>query len=323
MASVVFDGKVYPCADNESVLDALNREGAAIPSSCRSGVCQTCLLKATAGPVPPKSQIGLKETLRAQHYFLACQCVPTDALHVERPGMAAARVPATVREVYALNADTLAVTLECPAIEEYHAGQFINIFRETTISRSYSLASVPGEDPHLSLHVRRVPGGRVSGWIHDTVRNGDHVEITQPLGQCFYVPADLDQPLLLLATGSGLAPLYGIVRDALRKGHRGPIRLYHGSRRPEGLYLQKELRALSARFPHFHYQPCVSQAEPSGATRRGRVLDVALQDTPKPAGSKVYLCGHPDMVSSAKKALFMAGVGLKDIYADAFLRAAS
>lgn len=323
MPHLILNGTIYPCADNESALDALNRGGAAIPSSCRNGVCQTCLLKAIEGPVPSRSQVGLKETLRAQNYFLACQCIPPQSLHIERPGAEAGRVSATIRDVHPLNTDTVALTLECPLVTEYHAGQFINIFQGPTTSRSYSLASVAGQDPHLILHIRRVNGGRVSGWIHDEVRRGDHVEITRPVGHCFYVPTDLDQPLLLLATGSGLAPLYGIARAALKQGHRGPIRLYHGSRRQEGLYLQAELLALSADYPHFHYHPCVSQEEPSGSVRRGRVLSVALQDSPKPSGSKAYLCGHPDMVASAKKALFVAGIALKDIYADPFVRAAS
>jgi NAD(P)H-flavin reductase/ferredoxin len=319
---LILDSKTYLCAENESVLEALNRGGAAIPSSCQSGVCQTCLLKVVKGSIPNSAQIGLKDTLRAQNYILACQCRPQEPLHIERPGAEASRIRATIGALNPLNRNTLAVTLKCPEARSYQAGQFINVFQDQVTSRSYSLASISGEDRDLILHVGRVPQGRVSGWIHETLSVGDVIEITPPIGNCFYVAADLDQPLLLLGTGTGLAPLYAIAREALNKGHRGPIYLYHGSRQKEGLYLQKELRNLSARFPHFHYQGCISQDETSNNEKRGRALDIALSDLMQVRGFRIFLCGNPNMVASAKKRVFLAGAALKDIYADAFVRAA-
>ncbi len=323
MPEILLDGKGYALADGETVLDALTRGGAAVPSSCRSGVCQTCLMRAVEGSIPAESQKGLKGTLQARGYFLACQCMPGGTLRVERPGAEAGRLSATVRAITPLNRDIGSVALECSDMGDYRAGQFINVFKDGTVSRSYSLASAPGIDPHLTLHVRKVAEGRVSGWIHETLRVGDTVAISQPLGECFYLPSDPEQPLLLLGTGSGLAPLYGIIRDALRHGHRGPIHLYHGSRHKDGLYLTDELHALAREHASVQYHPCVSREEPSGDLRRGRVVDLALGDLTALAGWRVFLCGHPDMVQSARKRLYLAGASLKDMYADAFIRSAA
>lgn len=323
MPEILLDDKTYTGADGETVLDTLTRGGATVPSSCRSGVCQTCLMRAVEGSVPAASQKGLKDTLRARGYFLACQCTPTGTLRVERPGAEAGRLAATVRAITPLNREIVSVDLECLDMGDYRAGQFINIFKDDTLSRSYSLASTPGVDPHLTLHVRKVAAGRVSGWIHEALQVGDRVAVSQPLGECFYLPSNPEQPLLLLGTGSGLAPLYGIIRDALHLGHRGPIHLYHGSSHRDGLYLIDELRTLTHEHANVHYHPCVSREEPSGDLRRGRVVDVAVGDLTGLAGWRVFLCGHPDMVQSAKKRLYLAGASLKDMYADAFIRSAA
>ncbi len=320
MPEILLGDKSHACKDGETVLETLTRGGEDIPSSCRSGVCQTCLMRAVEGRVPEASQKGVKDTLRARGYFLACQCVPRETLRVEPPGAEAPRLAATVRAITPLNREIVSVSLECPDMGDYRAGQFINVFRDERLSRSYSLASAPALDPHLTIHVRRVSQGQISGWIHESLRVGDRIAVSAPLGECFYLPSDPEQPLLMLGTGSGLAPLYGILRDALRHGHRGPIHLYHGSRDKEGLYLVDELRALSGRHAAVHYHPCVSREPPAGDLRQGRVLDVALGDLPRMAGWRAFLCGHPDMVRSAHKRLYLAGAALKHIHADAFLR---
>ncbi|MHB1513328.1 MAG: 2Fe-2S iron-sulfur cluster-binding protein [Acidiferrobacter sp.] len=323
MPEILLDDKTYVSAVGETVLDTLNRSGATVPSSCHRGICQTCLMRAIDGSVPAESQKGLKDTLRVRGYFLACQCTPTETLRIERPGAEARRLAATVRAITPLNHEIVLVALECSDMGDYRAGQFINVFKDEGLSRSYSLASAPGIDPDLTLHVRKIEEGRVSGWIHGALQVGDHVTISQPLGECFYLPSDPEQPLLLMGTGSGLAPLYGIIRDALHHGHRGPIHLYHGSSHKDGLYLIDELRALAHKHASVHYHPCVSREEPSEDLRRGRVVDIALSDLTGLGDFRVFLCGHPDMVQSAKKRLYLAGASLKNIYADAFIRSAA
>lgn len=318
MVAIRYADDRFELHERESVLDGLTRHGVPVPSSCRSGVCQTCLMQATEGTPPEAAQRGLKETLKQQNHFLACVCHPVEDLAVALPGEAGAAIPATVRGLELLTEDIMHVALESHAPIDYRPGQFINLLRGRGLSRSYSIASVPDRDEHIHLHVRKLAGGRMSGWIHDELRPGLTVELQGPAGDCFYVPGHPDQPLLLIGTGSGLAPLYGIVRDALDQGHSGPIRLFHGSRDIRGIYLTDELRALAREHSNFDYVPCLSGPQVPTGFFAGRVHDVALRENPDLRDWRLFLCGHPDMVKQAKKRAFLAGASMKDIYADAF-----
>jgi ferredoxin-NADP reductase/ferredoxin len=318
MVAIRYADQRFELDSRQSVLDVLEAGGVPVPSSCRSGVCQTCLLRAVEGVPPAAAQGGLKDSLKHQGYFLACVCHPAEDLAVALPTDQGLTVPATVRALERLNGEIMRVVLEPDQPIEYRPGQFIQLYRDRHMSRSYSIASVPRLDQHLHLHVKRLPEGRVSGWIHAELRAGQTVAVRGPEGDCYYVPGHPEQALLLIGTGSGLAPLSGIVRDALDRGHLGPIRLFHGSRTPQGLYLADELRELAARHPNFEYVPCLSGAEVPPGYAAGRVHEVALREVPDLKDWRLFLCGHPAMVQAAKKRAFLAGASLKDIHADAF-----
>ena len=323
MPEISFQNQTFACAEGETVLECLMRQGVAVPSSCRSGVCQTCLMRATAGAVPAPSQNGLKPTLREQGYFLACSCRPQSDLAVALPDEAVApKTPATVIAKEALNAEILRLSLRCERPFAYRAGQFAHLYRPDGLTRSYSIANLPNESGILELHVRRLPDGAMSGWIHDTLAIGETLEVAGPFGDCFYTADAAEQGLLLIGTGSGLAPLVGIVADALEQGHAGPIHLYHGSWKPDGLYLVEELRHLSARFPNFTYAPCVD-ADARPGFREGRADLTAFAELKSLKNWRVFLCGHPEMVKGAKKRAFLAGASMRDIYADPFVLSAA
>ena len=118
-----------------------------------------------------------------------------------------------------------------------------------------------------------------------------------------------------------MAPLYGIVRDALSQQHQGQIYLYHGSSHAEGLYYQAELTELRDNHPEFHYLSCLSGSKPSSGERVGRASDIALTEHPKLAGWRVYLCGSPEMVNATQRSAFLAGAAMQDIHKDAFVTA--
>lgn len=319
MTAIRYGEAHYECAPGQTVLDCLTAGGVVVPSSCRAGVCQSCLMRALEGPVPAEAQVGLKPTLAAQGYFLACNCRPRTPLTVALPDAAQIRLAARVVSIEPLNDEIVAVRLEPSRRLAYRAGQFIRLFRDDSQSRCYSLASVPDLDEVLEIHVRAVPGGQVSGWVHRELREGDAVQIADSSGQCFYTDERREQPLLLMGTGSGLAPLYGILRDALHRGHRGPVWLYHGSTGAQGLYRTGELRALAERHAQFRYVPCVSEGEASPGLRAGTPLDAALADHPDLGGWRVFLCGHPELVRRGRTETFLAGASMADIHADPFL----
>ena len=318
MSSISYGGQSYLRKEQESVLDCMTAHGVTIPSSCHAGLCQTCLMQATQGKVPASAQVGLKPTLAAQNYFLACACYPEEDIEIRLPRMGVEKYSATVVEINPLNADIVCLELSLGTKLKYKAGQFINLHKDTATARSYSLASVPEIDEHLHLHIRKHPAGQVSHWIHQTLKVGDNVDISDANGSCFYTADNPDQNLLLIGTGSGLAPLYGIIRDALSQGHRGAIKLFHGSRSAESLYMSSELRSLALKHANFFYTPCISGESVPDDLVSGRAHDVALRENPDLSNWRVYLCGHPEMVATGKKLAFFAGASMRDIYADPF-----
>src|SRR5262245_33445840 len=238
---VVFEGDRISLAPGETVLQVIERHGGALPAYCRRGVCRACIVKARRGAVPAAAQRGLKESHRDQGLFLACQCQPTEELELERCGAGRA-LPSRVERVEPLAGGVLRLFLSLPEGLAYQAGQFIQLERPADgLSRAYSIASLPGN--LLELHVAQRPGGAMSSWLATAA--GEPVLLRGPFGECHYLAGELERPLCLAGSGTGLAPLLGVVRAALAAGHRAPIRLYHGSVRQGGLYLWDELAALA------------------------------------------------------------------------------
>lgn len=322
MSRVKYEAQWYPLEQEESVLDGLLRQGVTVPHACMAGVCQSCLMRASSGPVPEKAQVGLKDTLKARHYFLACSCRPEGDLEVASGGANELRVPARIEALEPLSEDVLRVRLRPQGLFEYRTGQYLTLLRADGLARSYSVASLPHEGL-LELHVRLLPGGVMSTWLRSVARVGDEVKLQGPAGECFYLPGRPEQPLLLAGTGTGLAPLYGIVRDALVEGHAGPIWLFHGARQPRGLYLVEELQRLASQHPNLHYRPSVLEGRLGENVYVGALDALIRAECPKPVGWRAFLCGDPALVLSLRKKLFLAGLSLKDIHADSFLPSAS
>lgn len=308
----------YTCQPDESVLDALLRQGVDVTYSCKKGTCHSCMLRCTTGQPVKESQTGLKDTLRSQNFFLSCLCVPDSDMTVKLPELSELFSEGKVVANEMLNRNTILLVVKCHDALEYRAGQFVNLQREDGLTRSYSISNTPQQSNTLEFHIRRLPGGKFSEWVHDELKVGDLLAVSEPKGHCFYIPERKEQGILLVGTGSGLAPLAGILTDALSHGHSGPIQLFHGSREKEDLYRVDEMRQLSASYPNFHYTPCISGEHVEEGFKQGRVDAVALNEISDLKGWRVFLCGHPDMVSQMKMKVFLKGVSIDDIYTDAF-----
>lgn len=323
MANILYAGTEYAVSAGASVLETLEEAGHEIPNACRNGVCQSCLMRARSGHVPSAAQTGLKDTLKAQGYFLACQCRPDDDLDVALAGDdVLGETPVQLVGVDMLNPSVMRIRLAPEDGFSYRRGQFINLVRVDGLRRSYSLAGCDdaGSDI-LELHVRHLPGGEMSDWLRSQAALGEAMRIQGPHGSCFYVPGKPEQPMLLIGTGTGLAPLHGIVCDALASGHTGPVHLYHGARSKTDLYLVDELRALAERFPNLEYRPCVLEGDAGGTCTVGKVDDIGFGSHPDLKGWRSYFCGAPELVNRMRKRAYLAGAALSDIYADAFLPA--
>lgn len=325
MPTLRCQGRLVDVRPGEVALDALLRAGVAIASSCRAGACQSCLVRVTEGAPAAKAQAGLKDTLRAQGYVLACQTVVDADLAVEPPGAELSRGRGTVSSVEPLAAEIAKVSIRLERPLGHRAGQFVNVVRSDGLVRSYSIASPSSVGDEIELHVRRHPNGQMSEWLASPEAVGAPLELGGPHGGCFYVPGRPDDPLLLVGAGTGLAPLWGVLQDALAGGHRGPIRLYHGARSPAGLYLGDQLAALARKTPTLEVRRAVLESGPIEGPAMdvevGAVDRLALEAHPSLSGFRVYLCGDPTLVNGLRRKVFLAGARLGDIHADAFVMA--
>ena len=320
MVKVVYEGISYEVPEGETLLDGLLNQGVQVSYGCKTGTCQSCLLKCSEGAIPASAQKGLRESQKTLKLFLACQCIPSEGMKTSLPDSETDAIQATVENLRPLNTEIIELSLKPDRTFSYRAGQFIRIFNPEGIARSYSLASVHSTDLLLTLHVREYPDGKVSHWIHHGLSIGEEIKISEPMGECFYLPGKPDQALLMVGTGSGLAPLYAILRDALLQGHKGPIHLFHGARTIQGLYLEEELYALMTEHPQLHYQPCVSDPDVPlpHHIQRGRASEIALGLHPSLKDWRVFLCGNPEMVRATQMQAFLADAGLNEIHADPF-----
>ncbi|SJM91890.1 Ferredoxin--NAD(+) reductase [Crenothrix polyspora] len=318
MANITLGEDTLTCQAHETVLDTLLRNNRQIPHSCRQGLCQSCLMRSLDNPPPVSSQVGIKDTLQKQNYFLPCICHPEQDMTIALPHQEMASSTVRVIEKQRLATDIIRLLLTHEDSFNFSAGQFVNLKRADGLTRSYSIANTPHPDKFLEFHIRRLPDGQFSNWVYDDLNPGDTVTISEAQGSCLYLPGRAEQPLLLVGTGTGLAPLVGIIYDALQQNHTGPIHLFHGSRDIDGLYLMNEMRELAATVDNFYYTPCLSGENTAADLITGRAHDVAFAATPTLKGWRVYLCGHPEMVQQTKKKAYLKGASLSDIYADAF-----
>ncbi len=306
------------CEAGETVLDALLRTGVDHPYSCRSGACLSCLARVKVGEVPESARAGLSAPLRARGFFLPCITPCETDLVIESAGDQELEVKSRIVRREARGGDVIVLRIEPQAAFECRAGQFIQIVRTDGLVRSYSVANLPDIDGNLELHVKVVRGGAMSNYLAKDVAIGDGISIRGPGGSCFYVKGRPDQPLVLAGTGTGIAPLLGILRDALRHEHRGEILVLHGALDPVGLYARPELEAIARANPNV--EVLYSALEARGEAIDTRPLDRRLFDRkPSFAQHRVFLCGAPAVVNSLRREVFLRGASLREIHADAFV----
>lgn len=319
---IKFKQQFFECDPEETVLDCLIRSGVDASYSCKNGVCHNCMLKAAKGNPGPASQKGLKPSRVDQNYFLPCQCVPSEALEIVEPNESLIRFKTTLRSTDSLTPEIFRIRLDKPKDYHYKAGQFLSVYHPNGAIRNYSIASLPELD-YIELHVRRIAGGVVSTWLC-SLQATDRVNIGEAMGDCYYQETDSQRPLLLMATGCGMAPIYAVLLDAIKQRHQGSIHVYHGSSSKNGVYLIDEIRELSQRYA-VDYHVSLSQPDPEDqdsitpGIELGRVTDLAFKRHPSMKNWGVYLCGGESFIKSSQRSAFLAGASISDIHSDAFV----
>ncbi len=317
------DGQVVLAVMGETVLEACLRAGLEVSHSCLAGACQACRVRFVDGAQPRAAQSGLDPDAVKQGWFLACQARLDAPLAISLDGAAQQRAAVRLVEREWSTPEIVRLRFEWLAPFEHRAGQFVRLARADGLARSYSIASVPGLDRELELHVRVLANGALSSWLARTADLGESLVVYGPAGQCVYDVSDRDQPMLLAGTGTGLAPLIAVAREALSKRHTGRIELYHGGLDANALYAVDFLRELAETHPTFRYHASVLRGTVPRGVECAPISDLLERDQPELDGWRVHLCGAPELVEALRKQCFLAGADLRQIRADPFVAAAA
>ncbi|HEX6003417.1 MAG TPA: CDP-6-deoxy-delta-3,4-glucoseen reductase, partial [Burkholderiales bacterium] len=318
--------------DDETVLESALREGFVIAYGCRNGACGTCKGRVLEGRVDHGvyQAHALREEDKKSGHALFCQARPLSDLVIECREISAVRdipiktLPCRVQKMERLAPDVMMLHLRLPASErlQFLAGQYIDILMKDGKRRSLSMANAPHNDAFLELHLRNY-GGPFSEYVFTRMKEKDIMRFEGPFGT-FFLREDSAKPVILLASGTGFAPIKAIIEHALHKGIQRPVRLYWGGRVRSDLYMT----ALPERWDREHgirYVPVLSEARPDDrwAGRTGFVHRAVMADHPDLSGYQVYACGAPAMVEAAH-ADFTAQCGLPEdeFYSDSFTPAA-
>lgn len=322
-------GHEFDTAPDETILEGALREGFPLAYSCRNGACGTCKGRVLSGTVRhrPYELKALSETERLAGKALFCRAVPTAPVVIEAREIGAARdiiiktLPARVARMEQLAPDVMRLYLKLPQNErlQYLAGQYIDILLKDGRRRGFSLANAPEEDEWLELHVRHVPGGLFSGHVFTAMKERALLRFEGPLGT-FFVREDSDRPVILMAGGTGFAPMKAIVEHALRGAFARPIHLYWGARRRRDLYLPDLPVQWAARQARFRYTPVLSQPLPEDQWdgRTGYVHLAVAADYPDLRRYEVYASGPPQMIDAGRAVFARAGLPEEALYYDAF-----
>lgn len=323
-------GREFTVSAGETILAAGIAQGINLPYGCKDGACGSCKCKKVSGSVThgAHQSKALSDAEEAQGFVLTCSARPTSDVVLESRQVTLAgafaikKMPTRIKLMEKKSPDVMRLLLQMPANEvfAYHAGQYIEFLLQGGLRRSYSMASAPHLiDQGLELHIRHMPGGTFTDQVFGRMKERDILRIEGPYGS-FYLREDSDKPIVLLASGTGFAPVKAIIERLQFKGITRPATLYWGGRRPLDLYMSDWLQAKLTELPNLRYVPVVSDAQPEDhwQGRTGFVHRAVLQDLPDLSGHQVYACGAPIVVDSARADYLAAGLPEDEFYADAF-----
>jgi CDP-4-dehydro-6-deoxyglucose reductase len=326
-------GRTFEVQRDEPILAAAIRAGIGLPYGCRDGACGSCKSKLLEGRVihGVHQQKALSTAEEEAGFILTCCAAPQTDCVVEARTVPGAgefpvqKMPSRVASVAKVAPDVAILRLQLPAnvVLQYHAGQYVEFILRDGARRSYSMANAPhtqGEAPGVELHIRHMPGGKFTDHVFGAMKEKEILRVEGPFGS-FFLREDSDKPIVLLASGTGFAPIKAIIEHLRHKNVTRPAVLYWGCRSRADLYLHDWATQQAAEMPNLRYVPVLSEPKPEDgwSGRTGFVHQAVMADLPDLSGHQVYACGAPIMVESAKRD-FVARCQLPEdeFYADSF-----
>jgi len=326
---VLPSGRHFNADANENLIDAALRQGLVLPYGCRNGSCGRCKGKLVAGQVEwlPHQESVLSQEERDRGVVLFCSVMPRSDLAIEVQEIRVTgdiptrklRVKVDVLEWLAH--DVVRLYLKLPAGQrlQYLAGQYLDILLPEGKRRSFSIANSPQSGDRIELHIRNLEGGAFSGQLLGGVQEKSLLQIEAPFGQ-FYLREDSPHPLILIAGGTGFAPIKAIIEQAFALGVKRSMVLYWGVRAVRDLYLARLPEAWLREQPNFRFIPVLSQPEPGDtwSGRTGLVHQAVLADYKNFSAFDVYSAGPPAMVKATHDALIARGLPPSQFFSDPF-----
>ena len=321
-------GHTFTVEPGETILAAALRQGHPLPYSCRNGSCGACKGRVLAGEIDygVYEEKALSPAERAAGKALFCQALPLTDVVIEAREIAAAKdiviktLPCRVVNMERAAHDVMILSLKLPQTETFKflAGQYIDILLRDGQRRSFSLANPPPYTDALQLHVRHVPGGTFTTHVFTAMKEKDLLRLRGPLGIFFL--RESERPVILVAGGTGFAPIKSIVEDAIARGLTQPMHLYWGARARRDLYLNALAEGWARAHAHIRYTPVLSapSADDTGSGRTGWVHEAVVADHPDLGGFDVYASGPPPMIEAARAAFFARGLPEDRLYYDSF-----
>lgn len=339
--TVLPSGRVFHVDPGETILTAAIRQGIGLSYGCKDGACGSCKSKKLDGQVVhgPHESKALSAGEEAASYVLVCSALPQsdvvlESCLAEECAFPIKKMPARVISLEKKSHDVIVLRLQLPSNDtmDYYAGQYIQFILRDGARRSYSMANSPhtngesssdtspGATVGMELHIRHMPGGKFTDHVFHAMKAKEILRVEGPYGS-FYLREDSSKPIVLLASGTGFAPIKAIIERMQFKGIDRRAILYWGGRRPADLYLDEWVRAKLAEMPNLRYVPVLSNAlqEDNWTGRTGFVHQAVLQDLPDLSGYQVYACGAPIVVESARTDYCKeAGMPVEEFFSDSF-----
>ncbi len=332
---VLPSGRQFQTEADETILAAALRQGVALPYGCRNGACGSCKGSVIGGDLKqgPHAVGTLDEREKALGKALFCCAYALSDITIEcrevvgDGAMLVKKLPSRVISMVRASDDVMILKLQLPATErmQFLAGQYVDFILKDGKRRSYSIAQSPHIDGPLEFHLRHLPGGVFTDFVFSAtapaMKERDILRFEGPLGS-FFLREDVDKPIVMLASGTGFAPLKAMIEYMHHVKIRRPVVLYWGGRRPKDLYMHQLCLSWANMMPELTYIPVISDAlaEDHWTGRTGLVHKAVMEDIPNLSAYQVYACGAPIMVSSAREELIaQCALPENEFYADAFI----
>ena len=318
-------GHEFSADNGESLLEAAERHGIVLPYGCRNGLCGSCAGSLISGSViyPADFQDSLDG--QPEEHCLPCQASAASDIVIRITEVESAqqvelrRVVCTVAKKERLAHDVMRVLLTPPDGEriQFLAGQYLDFILEDGRRRAFSIANPPHDDATIELHIRHVPGGEFTDFVFNQMQEGDDQQIEAPLGG-FYLREDSLRPIIMMAGGTGFAPLKGMIEHAFHVDVKRPIHLFWGARASRDIYLPDLPAKWADEHDAFQFTPVLSEPDADWSGRTGWVHEAVLQDYPNMSMFELYMSGPPPMVFAGKHAFTSAGLLPDHMYSDVF-----